>query len=259
MNNHRRKWLKEDVDWLLSNHRDKSICELSKYFKRTMGSIKYKLAELNCIRSTGKIPWTQEDVNYLTNNYENMSLEKLGKHLNRSIQCIYLKLRSLNIDYVKRIYKEWTKEEEEKLLCLYNENKNLNEIKKMLGRTVYAIRKRLKKCFGVCQRGKDLISLLKSKNFYISIRMTIRNLTTGSECCICGYNLCIDLHHIDGNRKNNNIDNIASLCPNHHREIEEKQMHREKQLYCVWWRIYSDGSTSEKFNNNNLKENYQSV
>jgi len=38
----------------------------------------------------------------------------------------------------------------------------------------------------------------------------------GKGCEICGWNHTYDVHHIDGNRENNNINNLIILCPNCH-------------------------------------------
>ncbi len=43
------------------------------------------------------------------------------------------------------------------------------------------------------------------------------------RCSICGYhkkNIPLDVHHLDGNRNNNEVKNLLVVCPNHHREIE---------------------------------------
>lgn len=40
----------------------------------------------------------------------------------------------------------------------------------------------------------------------------------GTACVICGYDRVINVHHIDKNRKNNDISNLIVLCPNHHAE-----------------------------------------
>lgn len=44
----------------------------------------------------------------------------------------------------------------------------------------------------------------------------------GAMCCVCGYNTesCLQVHHIDGNRKNNELNNLLVVCPTHHVEIE---------------------------------------
>lgn len=38
-------------------------------------------------------------------------------------------------------------------------------------------------------------------------------------CFLCGWDRIVDVHHIDGNHKNNDPKNLVPLCPNHHREI----------------------------------------
>jgi hypothetical protein len=44
----------------------------------------------------------------------------------------------------------------------------------------------------------------------------------GSECTLCGYNIeqVLQVHHRDGDRSNNAIDNLDVLCPTHHQEYE---------------------------------------
>lgn len=36
------------------------------------------------------------------------------------------------------------------------------------------------------------------------------------ECIICGENRIVEVHHLDGNRSNNDISNLIPLCPTHH-------------------------------------------
>jgi len=55
-------------------------------------------------------------------------------------------------------------------------------------------------------------SLHFAKN--LAIRILKKN-----ECVICGYKISTDVHHWDGNKKNNNSNNLVLLCPNHHREV----------------------------------------
>jgi hypothetical protein len=246
--NQHKRWTKQEKEWLLNNF-NLPIREMSKYLHRTIASIRKQLNNLNIKRlDERKIPWTQNDVDFLIKNHKDISLEKISKYLHRSKRRIYQKLDTMNIKFVNKNHKLWTKEEEQKLLNLCNEKKTLIEIKEIMGRTLHSLRLKLKKDFGISHKGKNLKLNFKSSSFYKSLRNSINSLTSGSQCCICGYNLCIDLHHIDGDRKNNNISNIASLCPNHHREIE-MGLHKDKELYCIWWRINADGSISEKLNN----------
>jgi hypothetical protein len=48
----------------------------------------------------------------------------------------------------------------------------------------------------------------------------ISALRSSSMCSICGYDIVdtLEVHHKDGNRKNNNLDNLDVLCPTHHKE-----------------------------------------
>lgn len=50
-----------------------------------------------------------------------------------------------------------------------------------------------------------------------------------NKCVICGFTDIVDLHHIDGNSKNNSKTNLIGVCPNHHRMIHEYK-YRQKML-----------------------------
>jgi 5-methylcytosine-specific restriction endonuclease McrA len=43
-----------------------------------------------------------------------------------------------------------------------------------------------------------------------------------NKCCICGYDeeiQILEVHHLDEDRSNNNINNLRILCPNCHKKI----------------------------------------
>lgn len=44
-------------------------------------------------------------------------------------------------------------------------------------------------------------------------------------CIVCGENKIVAIHHYDGNKNNNNPDNLVPLCPTHHCYIHSKYMH----------------------------------
>ncbi len=43
----------------------------------------------------------------------------------------------------------------------------------------------------------------------------------GEKCEVCGYALSVDVHHLIPRSQNgkDDADNLAVLCPNHHREV----------------------------------------
>ena len=43
----------------------------------------------------------------------------------------------------------------------------------------------------------------------------------GNFCAICKYDKIVNVHHIDGDRSNNKINNLIVLCPNHHAEVHK--------------------------------------
>ena len=47
------------------------------------------------------------------------------------------------------------------------------------------------------------------------------------QCDCCGFSKIVQIHHLDGNTKNNNRKNVVGLCPNCHRMIHMYQFHEE--------------------------------
>ncbi len=47
------------------------------------------------------------------------------------------------------------------------------------------------------------------------------------SCIICGFDKIIDLHHLDMNHQNNSFNNLAGLCPNHHKMIHHRKFQKE--------------------------------
>jgi len=59
----------------------------------------------------------------------------------------------------------------------------------------------------------------------------------GHKCVFCDWDMCVDVHHIDRDRSNNDISNLIPLCPNHHaltklseyRDDMDKRIHEFKK------------------------------
>ncbi len=47
------------------------------------------------------------------------------------------------------------------------------------------------------------------------------------SCAVCGFDKVVDLHHLDENRKNNSRENLAGLCPNHHKMFHDFRYRKE--------------------------------
>jgi len=44
----------------------------------------------------------------------------------------------------------------------------------------------------------------------------------GKECIACGSDENIEAHHLDGDRSNNNIDNLAPVCADCHKSVHTR-------------------------------------
>lgn len=80
-----------------------------------------------------------------------------------------------------------------------------------------------KKCMAEAQSIKGDIKFLKMRPKHYGRSLTLyRRLAFeyyGKKCEVCGYDeqeCALEVHHIDGDRKNNRIDNLIVLCSNHH-------------------------------------------
>ena len=58
----------------------------------------------------------------------------------------------------------------------------------------------------------------------ISIYREIGLENFGHKCVVCQYEEDVDVHHIDGNRLNNALENLTVLCPNHHRVVHKNKI-----------------------------------
>ncbi|MBD3248615.1 hypothetical protein GF336_01045 [Candidatus Woesearchaeota archaeon] len=49
------------------------------------------------------------------------------------------------------------------------------------------------------------------------------------KCLICDFDKIVDLHHLDGDHKNNSEENLIGLCPNHHKLLHDMRFKEETQ------------------------------
>lgn len=53
--------------------------------------------------------------------------------------------------------------------------------------------------------------------------------TFEQKCQICGFDECVEVHHIDGNHKNAVKENLIPLCANHHVLVHKQKTHEKIQ------------------------------
>ncbi len=71
----------------------------------------------------------------------------------------------------------------------------------------------------------DLIKAHNAKKSHnISLEL-YRKIT--EKCVLCGFDKVVDLHHKDGNHKNDQISNLVGLCPNHHKMFHTEPFREE--------------------------------
>ncbi len=122
--------------------------------------------------------------------------------------------------------KNLTKEQIEKAI---SESKSMAEAARVLNINYKTLRFNAKK-FGLFepnQAGKGITKELKSidatkRGFHVKNKLW-KNGLKDKKCEICGLTdlwldkpIVLELHHIDGNRYNNDLTNLQILCPNCH-------------------------------------------
>ena len=198
--------------------------------------------------------WSEEEDSFLKENYKDLSYDKLSENLGRSVHAVRNRMILLGLKKCKA-HRRWTPADDEKLQTLIGKGKHYSiaEIARKMGVNKSSVRHRVRK--GV-YRGDVRIKDLNKNNFYLSFKSAMTRGSLWSKCCLCGYEKHVHLHHLDGNRSNSHVSNMAVLCPNHHAEVEHGE-HRDKDLYAIWARRYSDGSLGEVKDNRHLVRSSQ--
>ena len=44
------------------------------------------------------------------------------------------------------------------------------------------------------------------------------------KCIVCGEDKIVAVHHLDGNRENNSLNNLIPLCPTHHQYCHSRHL-----------------------------------
>ena len=87
------------------------------------------------------------------------------------------------------------------------------------------------KAFGLCAGCHvrlyhyDLTKRANARRWHNINLEKLREIT--KICASCGFDKLITLHHLDGNKKNNNDNNLVGLCPNCHKMVHTYQYYVE--------------------------------
>lgn len=83
-----------------------------------------------------------------------------------------------------------------------------------------------KYCNRDCMR-KAYLKIGKNNQSYSNAHTTARKINElilqKSKCELCGSNINLDIHHIDGNWKNNDLKNLMCLCRSCHTKLEREK------------------------------------
>ena len=60
------------------------------------------------------------------------------------------------------------------------------------------------------------------------------------KCIICGFDIIVEVHHVDCNKNNNQPNNLVPLCPNHHRMFHSRYRSMVEPLIEEYLTGYSE-------------------
>lgn len=134
----KKKWLKEEDDFILSNYESMSIEGIAIHLNRTRSSVINRIYKIIDYEKRKNV-WPDEKIKLLLDNYEKMSFNELSILLDKSISAIDKQLRKLKVDRTKST--SWTVDDDFYLECHWG-IMTIKAIAKHLNRTEYAVRRR---------------------------------------------------------------------------------------------------------------------
>lgn len=129
----RKKWTKEEVEFLKNNRENLTVKELATELNRTESSVTHKLKSLNLRVSSF---WTKEEDDFLKENFLVLSYAEIAEKLNRSREAVAQHLKVLKLSRPKN---PWTDEQ----IAYIRENyskKGVEQLAQEVGHSVYSIR-----------------------------------------------------------------------------------------------------------------------
>lgn len=215
-------WTEEELQTVYYNL-DKTDKEIAKLINRSATSISQRRKKKRWLKLTPvKHKWTEEDRNFLIKHYSTMTFEELAEHFNVSRKRIYETYIYMGLIKRCRTGKPWTVKDTSKLKIMVDENKSINEISEVFSdRTNQAIigkrRKYIKKANKKEFRERKGYLEIFVDTKYIAYHRYLMEQFTGKPLPPN-----IHIHHLDFNKKNNQIYNLIMLSKGQHSHV-----HRE--------------------------------
>lgn len=109
---------------------------------------------------------------------------------------------------------------------------------------------------------RDFLKIGEHDQSYSNAHTTARKINElilhKETCELCGNDTNLDIHHIDGNWQNNNLDNLMCLCRSCHTKYERNKDKNELRIRKLTplevWRLMgfsdNDFDKAEKINSN---------
>jgi len=78
---------------------------------------------------------------------------------------------------------------------------------------------------------------LKEGDFFRRLKRALIEVGVENKCAVCGivsWNekpIHLEIDHIDGNRKNNLVENLQFICPNCHSQTDNYKFYGRKHVY----------------------------
>ena len=176
--------------------------------------------------------WNQSELNYLIENIKYKSVKEISLELERSEKAVRNRLAILNISLVdvkNKNFKTWSKDEEKFLKENYFKYtvKELSEILQRKESSIMAKKfaKKLNNKYEKIKENGGKIYFRNQKEYYLYYDKRENKLIAyHRKIYEDNHNIKLKkenkIHHIDGDKKNNNINNLF-LCENvsHHRKL----------------------------------------
>lgn len=261
------RWNESEIDFLIKNYQLKGGKYISEKLDRTINGVKHKAKELGLINYTSK-KWTDEEIKFLEENYSKNGNKFVCESLGRCKGSVSQKANELNlkVDYSPTFTKEELQKAVNESYCISNLIDNLGKTKS--GTYLRIVKKYLihynidTSHFDPHKKNKERI--LKGevqKRFpiehylqygssigssYLKEKLYKENLKQ-RHCEKCGQGeewrgdkISMILDHINGDSKDNRIENLRILCPNcnaalpthcrGYKKVKEQKINESKKL-----------------------------